>query len=360
MAKIKVSDFDKNFAVTGVKENDVVWYDAESAPFSLHGVYYDDENGVYRRMPKAVAETVNNGVLYGSTYGVGGRIRFITDSPYIAIKFSSPSENMLNRMPMFGSHGFGLYVDGKYTNSFCMEEKDVWKAKPNVMAFSSSLRYDEFFKEREIEIDFPLYNAVNKLFIGVKEGSKLLPPKKYKHEQPVIYYGSSITQGGCVSHAGNEYTAILSRMLDTDYINLGFSGSAKAEPTMIDYLASLSPSVFVLDYDHNSPNEEHLKSTYKPLFDGIRAKHPDTPIVMITSPNPEFMYHGKERKEIIYDVYKQAVACGDKNVYFIDGGTFFGEEDRDYCTVDLCHPNDLGSLYMAKGIYPVLNKILNK
>ena len=81
---------------------------------------------------------------------------------------------------------------------------------------------------------------------------------------------------------------------------------------------------------------------------------------MITSPNIEFMFHGKERREIIYNVYKEAVALGDKNVYFIDGETLFGTEDRDYCTVDLCHPNDVGSLYMAKNIAAVLDKILNK
>ena len=357
---MKLSDFDKNFALPETAEKDVCWHSANAEPFSLHGLYYDEENSVYRRMPDEVAKTVNNGVRYGATYGVGGRLRFITDSPYITIKCSCPSENVLARMPIFGSHSFALYVDGKFASCFYMEDKDIWSAKPNKMAFSRSLRFDEHFKNREIEICFPIYNAVNELFIGVKEGSVLLPPKRYKHQKQIVYYGSSITQGGCVSHPGNEYTALVSRWLDSDYLNLGFSGSAKGERTMIDYLKSLSPSVFVLDYDHNAPNEEHLKSTYKPLFEGIRANHPTTPIVMITSPNSEYMYHGNERKEIIYSVYKEAVNRGDKNVYFIDGYTLFGDTDRDLCTVDLVHPNDLGSYRMAKVIYPILDKILNK
>ncbi|MBO7214752.1 MAG: hypothetical protein J6V66_04560 [Clostridia bacterium] len=357
---MKLSDFDKNFALPEMSEKDVVWYDPNLEPFTLHGLYYDSQTPVYRRMPDEVAKTVNNGVRYGATYGVGGRIRFITDSPYIAIKCSCPSENVMARMPIFGSHSLALYVDGKFSNCFYMEDKDIWNAKPNTMAFCRSIRYDEHFKQREIEICFPLYNAINTLFIGVKEGSVVLPPKPYKHEKPIVYYGSSITQGGCASHPGNEYPAIISRMLDTDYINLGFSGSAKAEPTMIEYLSSLDPSVFVLDYDHNSPTEEYLKSSYPPLYNGIRAKHPTTPIVMISSPNVEYMYHGNERKEIIYDIYKQAVASGDKNLYFIDGYSLFGDEDRDLCTVDCCHPNDLGFYRMAKGIIPTLYKILNK
>ena len=266
---MNLSDFDKNFKLPEMAEKDVSWYDANSFPFSLHGLFYDKENSVYRRLDKSVAKTVNNGVLYGSTYGVGGRVRFTTDSPYIAIKCSMHSDNVLARMPIFGSHSFSLYVDGKYANSFYVEDKDIWNAKPNAVAFSRSIILDENFKTRDIEICFPLYNAVNTLFIGVKQGSALLPHKKYKHENPIVFYGSSITQGGCVSHPGNEYTALLSRWLDSDYINLGFSGSAKGEREMATYLASLSPSVFVLDYDYNAPTEAHLKSTYKPLFDTI-------------------------------------------------------------------------------------------
>lgn len=355
---MNLSDFDKNFKLPLMAEKDVCWYDAESFPFSLHGVYYDSENSVYRRMPKGVAKSVNNGVLYGSTYGVGGRVRFVTDSPYIAIKCSANSDNALARMPIFATHSLSLYVDGKYSNAFYVEDKDIWNAKPNQLAFSRSIVIDENFKERNIEICFPLYTAVNKLFIGVKNGSKVLPSKKYKHEKPMVFYGSSITQGGCTSHAGNEYTALLSRWLDSDYINLGFSGSAKGEPKMAEYLSSLSPSIFVLDYDHNAPTEEHLKSTYRPVFDKIREVHPLTPIVMMSAPNPEILYHGDKRKEIIKSVYETALSNGDKNVYFVDGSEFF-LEDRDCCTVDLVHPNDYGFYKMAKKLYPLFNKILN-
>ena len=357
---MNIQDFDKNFATPETAEKDVCWYDANSYPFSLHGIYYDDQEEKYKRMPSSVAKTVNNGVLYGSNYTVGGRIRFITDSPYVAVKCSMPAENILARMPIFGSHSFALYVDNQFSNCFYMENKDIEKAKPNLLAFSRSLRFDEFNKKRTIDICFPIYNGVNKLFIGIKEGCKLLPAKEYKHKKPIIFYGSSITQGGCVSHAGNEYTALLSRWLDSDYINLGFSGSAKAEPTMVDYLAGLKASVFVLDYDHNAPTEEHLKATYPNLYKTIRAKSPNTPILMISSPNCEYMYHGVERKQLIKDYYEEFKASGDNNVYFIEGRTLFGEEDRDVCTVDCVHPNDLGFYRMAKTIYPVLDKILNK
>jgi len=125
-------------------------------------------------------------------------------------------------------------------------------------------------------------------------------------------------------------------------------------------LASLDASVFVIDYDHNAPTESHLRATYKRLLETIRKSHPLTPIVIMTSPNSEYMYHGEERKEYIKSVYENAKSNGDENVYFIDGRTLFGEEDRDICTVDCVHPNDLGFYRMAKTVYPVLDKILNK
>ena len=54
---------------------------------------------------------------------------------------------------------------------------------------------------------------------------------------------------------------------------------------------------------------------------------------------------------------EKAKKSGDKNVYFIPGKQLFGKFDRINCTVDGCHPNDLGFYRMAKRIYKELIKI---
>jgi lysophospholipase L1-like esterase len=46
-------------------------------------------------------------------------------------------------------------------------------------------------------------------------------------------------------------------------------------------------------------------------------------------------------------------------VYYINGLVLFGEKDRDLCTTDGGHPNDLGFLRMAEAVYPVLRKALH-
>jgi lysophospholipase L1-like esterase len=212
---------------------------------------------------------------------------------------------------------------------------------------------------RTIEIYTPLYNCVYEIFIGLKEGCTLLPAVEYPNKIPVVFYGSSITQGGCASHPGNDYVSIVCRDLGLDYVNLGFSGNAKGEPIMADYLANLQAKIMVLDYDFNAPSVEWLKQTHYPLYQKIRAAQPDVPIVFMTRPN--FLYDPKvctPRREVIYNNYLQAQKNGDKNVYFIDGETLLGGEDWHLCTVDNCHPNDLGFYRMAMRVKSVLQDIL--
>ena len=50
---------------------------------------------------------------------------------------------------------------------------------------------------------------------------------------------------------------------------------------------------------------------------------------------------------------------GDKNVYYIDWQTYFGDHDRRLCTVDRTHPNDLGFYRMATVILPTMKKMFN-
>ena len=123
-----------------------------------------------------------------------------------------------------------------------------------------------------------------------------------------------------------------------------------------EYLAGLSASVFVLDYDANAPSVEHLQKTHEPLYQTIRNKNPETPIIFITLPFKEVDYC--KRRAVIYQTYQKAQQTGDKNVWFLDGMTVYGEKDRDACTVDLIHPNDLGFYRMAETIRPLLEEAL--
>ena len=128
---------------------------------------------------------------------------------------------------------------------------------------------------------------------------------------------------------------------------------------MAAYLAGLDMSVFVSDYDYNAPTVEHLRATHFPLYQTIRAKHPELPYLMISRPDrPEFAASTCRFRAVVRESYERAVAAGDQNVYFIDGGDLFTGPERADCTVDGGHPNDLGFRRMADVIGEKIARIL--
>ena len=74
---------------------------------------------------------------------------------------------------------------------------------------------------------------------------------------------------------------------------------------------------------------------------------------------PRFSDDAEARKEIIYKTYTDALAKGDKNVYFIDGRAAMAECGYDG-TVEGCHPNDLGFYFISKAVGEIVEQILRK
>ena len=353
-----IAKIDKNFELPKAEREDIEWFDVQAMHNMVFGVFYDEKAGRYNRVPQEIADTVNEGVAYLCKHTAGGRLRFRTNSTYIALKGLLDNIPFMFHMPATGSHGFSIYCNNFFSGPFISNpewHQGNMKSGENNIAFASG---KELTLEgiKEIEIYFPLYNGVKLLYVGIQKGCTIEQARDYKYKKPVVYYGNSVTQGGCASHPGNDYQGHLSRWLDCDYINLGFSGNGKGEPEIAEYLASLSASVFVLDYDFNAPSVEHLQKTHYPLYKTIRDKNPDTPIIFISRPVKLRDY--VERRAVIYDTYQKAKKDGDKNVWFIDGITLFGDKDADACTVDCVHPNDLGFYRMAEGIRPVLEEAL--
>ena len=348
-----ISLIDSNFAVkTSLDNTDIKFYDVNKSPFKIHGVFFD--SGKFRRLPADVAQSVSEGVYYLHANTAGGRIRFKTDSPYIAIHAKMQSIGKMSHFALSGSAGFDLYVFDdveKYTATF-VPPFNIQDGYESIVNFSCA-------KMREVTINFPLYSEVSELYIGVSDNSTVISPEPYKIEKPIVYYGSSITQGGCASRPGNSYQSIISRRLNADYINLGFSGNAKAENEIAEYISKLNMSVFVYDYDHNAPTIEHLKNTHEKMFKIIRKANPELPIILLSRPKFHLTKSEEQRLDIIKTTYHNAIKSNDKNVYLIEGKALMEMAENDG-TVDNTHPNDLGFASMAKAIGNVLEKILFK
>jgi lysophospholipase L1-like esterase len=184
----------------------------------------------------------------------------------------------------------------------------------------------------------------------------------------VIVYGTSITQGGCASRPGMAYTNILSRRLQREVINLGFSGNGRGEPELAHLLAEIPrPGLFLLDYEANTPSTEDFRRTL-PAFIGIlRAAHPTVPILLVSqirfAPEAAFPARGAtrlERRAFQQELVADLQRAGDNHITFLDGETLLPAATWDECTVDGVHPTDLGFLAMANALAPAAQHCLTQ
>ena len=356
-----ITKIDKNFANTFSYEGMKV-YDVNEAPFRLYGLCRAEGETDYKRLPKEFAEKLGNpsvAVMYNRTTGI--RVRFKTDSNRIILKCVQKEQVNIPHIAVTCSSCFDLYADGEYCNVFrpgIDTEGKYSEDKSMDGGYQSGYVFKGERKMRQLLIHFPLYNSVDQVYIALEEDAQVLPPEEYGHSGPVVFYGSSITQGACASHPGNCYVNSLSRRLDFDFVNLGFSGGCFGEPEFAQYIPELKPSVLVMDYDHNSSRAQ-LKERHEPFFKEFRKHCPNVPVVFITMADLSSGVEGRKvRRDTICKTYENAVSAGDKNVYFIDGGEIYREPGVGACTVDNAHPNDLGFWFMANRIEKTLAEIL--
>lgn len=342
-----ISKIDKNFIIdTNIDKENIVFYDSIVAPFKTYGVFWKD--GKYRRMSHTIAESISETVGRLSERTAGGRVRFVTDSSFIAISAKMGPPIKVSHFTLAGTSGFDMYADNEYAHTF-MPPQSMENGYDGIAEFPDK-------KIREITLNFPLYAETHKVYIGLEKDSVLKEAPPYKIEKPVVFYGSSITMGGCASRAGNCYENILSRKFSFDYINLGFSGGALGEDEMTEYINSLDMSAFVLDYDHNAPEVDVLIRTHERMFKAIRKEHPDIPIIIMARPQYNLTEDDVKRCEVTSATYKNAIAAGDKNVFYVSH-----RELTQLCkgegTVDGIHPNDLGFASMAMALSKIFEKL---
>ena len=342
-------NYDENTLVKkGATRPGIKYYSINEEPFEIRGVFKEGEG--YVRMPQSVADSVSAGIAQDYRNNAGGRVRFVTDSPYVAVSAVLTSIYHISIMTLMGTCGIDVYADGEFLGIVRPDAENPDTHISDIVNMRSG-------GEHVVEINFPLYSGVNEMLVGVDEGACIKPAPKYTYDKPIVFYGSSITNGACASRPGLAYPARLSRMLDSDYVNLGFGGLCKAEQAMTDYISGLDMSIFVLDYDYNAPDADYLEKTHEKAYLTVREKNPDLPIVMISCPRADLPENWRKRRDIIQRTYDNAKKSGDKNVYIIYGNEFFSEIGYDYA-IDNVHPTDQGFDIMAKKILPTIKAIL--
>ncbi len=344
---------DPNFAVVEPGE-DVQWFDA--LKIGLEGKGWEETGRPYDRIPASSEGVIPPAVWSLSHHSAGMAVRFVSDSPEISARWSVSSASLsMPHMPATGVSGLDLYA----------KDGDRWRwvaqGRPS-QQIDNRARLVSGAPEglHEYMIYLPLYNGTDKLEIGVKPGSTLAKGPNRIDSRPVVFYGTSITHGGCASRPGMAYPAILGQRLDRETINLGFSGNGKMEPEMGTLIAELDASVFVLDCLPNM-NAEMVTERVAPLVKILRAAHPDTPIVLVENiiyQNSWFYGGGghEAKNEALKKVYAQMLQDGVTGLSYVPCDDLLGDDGLG--TVDGTHPTDLGFFRQADALEGPIRAVL--
>lgn len=333
------------------------YYNITQHPLKIYGLAVANaQTREFYKLPKNMLEQMPRYDYLGRR-ATGGRVRFCTDSANLTIRMTLHQTKEDINIPLSGSAGADIYLGSGPASEY------LGYIAPNCHTTEEISVEKTFVKKSTMEIvtiNLPRNDHLLFMEIGIDDTAAIKEPPAYTIADPIIFYGSSITEGGCASRAGNAYTSIVCRWLDADYRNFGFSGSARGEQTFANYIASLTDmSVFVYDYDHNANDVKQLSDTHEAFFRTIRTAHPALPVLMMSRPDTDSdKDDARARKEVIYATFANAKKHGDKNVWFLDGETFFGTFGRAECTVDGTHPNALGFMRMAEKVYAALCDIL--
>ena len=333
------------------------WIDVKE--LHVQGRGWPTDADFFRRLPAKAEGRVTPSVWRLSQHTSGMYVRFTTDAPSLKVKWSLTGENLA--MPHFaatGVSGVDLYVKTEGGDWHWLAVGQPTKFPENESTF-----FDEVeAKEREYMLYLPLYNGITSLLLGVPEDAHLAP-SPVEEQKPIVFYGTSITQGGCASRAGMSTTAILGRNLRREIINLGFSGSGKMEPEMAYLLAELDPELFFIDCLPNLTAEE-VAERVVPFVRILREKRPLTPIVLaegITYDDAFFVESRNQRnlqsRKALQNAYEDLLNEGHRSLFYQVGVgqlSFDGEG-----TVDGTHPTDLGFWRQAQVYQPLIERVLS-
>ena len=247
----------------------IVWYDAKL--LGVEGKGWIDTESYYDRLPLKAKETVRKPVWALSHCSAGMQIHFATNAKKLMVRWTLTSKSLaMLHMPATGVSGIDLYYRDKNGNL-----RFSGNGRPKGVSNTASFNLPP---SDEYVLYLPLYNGVKLVEFGIPKGktlSKLLPPAL---SCSVVFYGTSITQGGCASRPGLATTSIVSRELGVPVINLGFSGNGRMEQEIADLLCDLDPAVYVLDTLWNM-NSKMVSERVEPFIKKLRQTRSTTPIL---------------------------------------------------------------------------------
>ena len=333
----------------GQKANELKYVDAQELMLINQG--FDNTEMPYSRLPEDMKPVTRKAVWDLGLNSAGLAVRFSTDSKTLGARWTLLNNFGMNHMAKSGVCGIDFYA---------LTEKGKWifvgTAIPSGKESEKVVLRNMDGRMRDYMAYLPLYDGVTKVEFGVDSAAVIeLPHNALLTKgtgKPIVFYGTSITQGGCASRPGMVYTSIISRELGKECINLGFSGNARMDKALVESISRIDAEQYVIDCLPNCTTQTLKDSAY--FFMTTLAKaHPDVPIYMVE--NVDYKYGALDQKTAgdtveknayWHELYKKLRKEGCRNLVYIPEKDLSGDSE---CTVDGTHRTDLGFWVMAQG-----------
>jgi len=352
-----------------VDTNGVKWIDGRDLP--IEGRVFKDVELPYDRLPVDVTTNVNGGVRYAKHHTSGMLLRLTTDSRQLSFKWTPFSDSLsMDHMPATGVSGIDVYCwDEAHTRWLYVKTGRITSAAGATLTLP-------WKPGTPFLVNFPLYNGLKSFAVGIDPNATVAAfPHRSGIDKSVVFYGTSITHGGCCSRPGLSFVNWIGRELDVPVVGLGFSGSGVMEYEMSEHLARIDASCYVLDclwnmhsLEAGDPPGRTVEENYERFVRNLRARRPSVPIVMVESPDVYFgesprSAHHQFKDRFAHELYERLVKEGWKRLHWLPRDKMFSGDFEG--TVDGSHPNDLGMRTLAtaygeavrKALWPVVAEI---
>ena len=336
-----------------------VFYDASKFP--LIGKITTETETRYERLPAYIKDKVSRSAIWSLGKNTSGlAVLFNSNSTSISAKWEVLNNVKMNHMTDTGIKGLDLY---------CWKDNQwqfVRSARPEGKITEQVIITNMTAEQREYMLFLPLYDGVTSLSIGVDSTASIALPEILHTdvENPIVVYGTSITQGGCATRPGMSYTNILTRWMNREFINLGFSGNGQLDYEIAEVMAHRKDAgLFILDFVPNV-DESKIKESTQHFVNIIRKVNPITPILFMESIiYPYSVFDIKTAKNItaknsaLQSEFEALKNSGDNNLYYLKSDNLINKDGEG--TVDGVHLTDLGFQHIAQTLMDKINTILH-
>ncbi len=341
------------------------WTYVDAQDLRIINKAFDDTARPYWRLPAYLQDSVRPDLWARQQCSTGIAVRFATDSKRVGVQYNLLNNFHMVHMADTGTKGTDLYIfegDSVWrhvnTNRPYLKDKETYLCEATYVENLDG-------KMHEYMIYLPLYDGIEQLKVKVDSGATITKgnPDLITSDKRVVAYGTSILQGGCASRTGMGPTAIMSRELNCEVVNLGFSGEGKQDACMARAMGTIpNVDVFLIDPVPNCTEMQCDTLTYD-FIKILRTAQPNAKIVMLEGPmypysryDSFFANYLPKKNAAFRRNYDKLKAEDPRNLYYVTSEGLDGPEDDG--TVDGIHLTDLGFRHYADKMVPILRALL--